>query len=571
MKGSLFLAIVLVLSTIYSIGAAVEQAPLVLTDADSRVVVLENLRVIEDIDLRWTIDDPEGLWQEAFTQAVPIDSPVLNGPSGRHWAMVDIENNSSEYRWVLSFHLPSVDTLATVLEPAAGGTPIIKQTGRAHDARSRDYPVIGHHTGLTLEPGESYRLAILFEHSAPPPPNLMELELQTHDAFVAQSFRLHTGLLLCLGVMLALGIYMFFMWVRLREMAHLWFAAYAISTALIWITHYELLRFLFFPERTSALTNYLATAAMVASILLFTQLFLRLPEVAPRLAMVFSGTIAATIGLMGLLPFLDTRAIAYYLNASFAASALLLLTIAAIVALRARVPSARLFSLACAVIVGGALLTVLDALFLSLPTATVRLVTVVTTAGGVVIMALSVADQIHGLRIGLSRAQKGARTDPLTGLGNRAAFDEALASMTRRFQDEELADLAIVYADLDGLKSINDTLGHHVGDQVLCSFAVALNKRFRDHDRVCRIGGDEFVILMPLPNPMEPLDWLPGRFDDIMEELRNAEFEGFGVSIGVSYLSEADGDPRGALQLADERMYAAKEGAAPSTLPEQSR
>ena len=88
-----------------------------------------------------------------------------------------------------------------------------------------------------------------------------------------------------------------------------------------------------------------------------------------------------------------------------------------------------------------------------------------------------------------------ARVDTLTGLANRRQFDERMAqamSRTRR----TLQPMAVLYLDIDHFKAINDSLGHAVGDAVLCEFARRLEACVRVTDTVARLAGDEFVILL---------------------------------------------------------------------------
>jgi len=100
------------------------------------------------------------------------------------------------------------------------------------------------------------------------------------------------------------------------------------------------------------------------------------------------------------------------------------------------------------------------------------------------------------LQTRLAEAEHLARTDSLTGLANRRAYDEQAALQTavsRRYG----TPLTLILFDVDGLKSANEREGHRAGDELLCRFARILQKTVRESDFVARWGGDEFVALLP--------------------------------------------------------------------------
>lgn len=93
----------------------------------------------------------------------------------------------------------------------------------------------------------------------------------------------------------------------------------------------------------------------------------------------------------------------------------------------------------------------------------------------------------------LATAADLARTDPLTGVGNRRAWEDALTAQTARARRTGLA-LAVVVIDLDGLKQVNDAHGHAHGDRLLRRAATVLREQARTGDTLCRLGGDEFAV-----------------------------------------------------------------------------
>lgn len=155
--------------------------------------------------------------------------------------------------------------------------------------------------------------------------------------------------------------------------------------------------------------------------------------------------------------------------------------------------------------------------------------------------------------------QQEAYTDPLTGLPNRRAFEEALQRETHRAQRYGHPYVLMVL-DLNGFKAVNDTYGHLTGDLVLQQTASALRTALRESDFVARYGGDEFVAL--LPETTSEQAQIVGR--KLVKQVESLVFKGLpdeircGLSVGIASFPKDGTDPQHLLAIADERMYANK-------------
>src|SRR6187401_5426 len=108
--------------------------------------------------------------------------------------------------------------------------------------------------------------------------------------------------------------------------------------------------------------------------------------------------------------------------------------------------------------------------------------------------------ELSRLRQELQHAADEARTDPLTGIGNRKSFDERLQRLSAIIQRHG-TPFSIVLIDVDHLKAVNDREGHAAGDELLQKLATLLRNSVRESDFVARIGGDEFALLLPQTPP----------------------------------------------------------------------
>jgi diguanylate cyclase (GGDEF)-like protein/PAS domain S-box-containing protein len=155
--------------------------------------------------------------------------------------------------------------------------------------------------------------------------------------------------------------------------------------------------------------------------------------------------------------------------------------------------------------------------------------------------------------------EQSAFSDSLTGLANRALFrerlDHAVARTVRGGHP-----LAVLLADLDGFKTVNDSLGHDVGDEVLVEVAARLGSCVRPGDTVARLGGDEFAIILEDSTEPAGADHVAERMLEIMRQPFTAGGTEMrvGVSIGVAHARSGAETGSELLRNADMAMYSAK-------------
>jgi diguanylate cyclase (GGDEF)-like protein/PAS domain S-box-containing protein len=172
----------------------------------------------------------------------------------------------------------------------------------------------------------------------------------------------------------------------------------------------------------------------------------------------------------------------------------------------------------------------------------------------------AVAERTSELRDAQARAQHLADHDALTGLPNRRLLEDRLTQALALSQRNR-QQTAVMFVDIDRFKAINDSLGHAAGDVLLKEISQRLVNQLRDGDTICRIGGDEFVVVLPEVKRSSDVAQVAQK---VIEQLSQpAPIEGreliVTASIGISVFPDDGDDAETLIRNADAAMYHAKE------------
>jgi diguanylate cyclase len=169
----------------------------------------------------------------------------------------------------------------------------------------------------------------------------------------------------------------------------------------------------------------------------------------------------------------------------------------------------------------------------------------------------TLGEQVAALDAALDEARREGATDPLTGIGNRRAFDAAVEHAIA-LHGLWRQPITLVMLDVDGLKAINDALGHAAGDEVLVSVAGRLSRVFlRRSDVLARVGGDEFAVLLR-DTPAEEGARMAARAIALVSPA-DGKAPRVGISAGVAALHAGESSSDWYAR-ADAALYAAKRG-----------
>ncbi len=170
---------------------------------------------------------------------------------------------------------------------------------------------------------------------------------------------------------------------------------------------------------------------------------------------------------------------------------------------------------------------------------------------------MGIAQDITAQRREQDRLTALSQRDPLTGLLNRAGFEQFLE---REAQAGQGASLGLLYIDLDRFKPVNDEHGHAAGDRLLQAVARRLGSLVRPTDAVARLGGDEFAVLLSDIGAVAHCEAVAEKV--VAALLAPFDVDGqrlaIGASVGVALGVDAEGDWGALIRRADEALYRAK-------------
>lgn len=185
--------------------------------------------------------------------------------------------------------------------------------------------------------------------------------------------------------------------------------------------------------------------------------------------------------------------------------------------------------------------------------------TVVKNKQGNVINYVAVFSDISEIKASQNKLNKLVNHDTLTGLPNRRLLNELLDHALKRSLREQ-HQIAILFIDLDRFKSVNDSLGHQVGDELLIQVSARINECIRDSDVVARLGGDEFLVMMNTINQQEDAALVAQKIIQTLQRefiITGKEIY-IGASIGIAISDQQTQDADEIIKAADTAMYHVK-------------
>ena len=487
--------------------------------------------------------DDLGRWRQGRSAV-----PSANLFGGAYWLVAEVRNASAMQDWVVA---PGSVLFERAAIRVYGSDGSIQQLASGYQA---DYQYALHYgQRIRLAAGAS---AIIVAHIDSPfyqaPPSLRLFPEAEYRRLTTLENTLILGSLGALG---ALAVFNLFVHLMKPDRATLFYALYLFMYLLAWAQEFHL------PAHILGWHNlhwlYVPFLLLAVPHTVFYVEFLQVRQHFPRLAKLSRINyvlpllmLPSTVLALPYAPMLSTLTISVWLS---------LALLCGIVSLRAGVRQARYYVLAsCALMLPAAIILPSNFGLVAPPVYNPELLTLLGGTLDALLLAFALAHKLRLLaqekemvlqRLNESITQ--ARTDHLTGIANRHAFDEQLGlRYAAESSDQDEHGPALLLIDLDGLKAVNDREGHARGDALLCDFARGLAQLSGDDVGVFRLGGDEFTILAP----RRAVAGLLAALRQLETSLRQRGYPQAGASVGWASAAESSSSDA-MVALADRRMY----------------
>jgi len=486
----------------------------------------------------------------SFNESPYIASSLI-GRRGGYMLKLAVHNKVAENHWNLIFNANFIDKGIAYWKPENGLPVRLKEFSQLAD---NELPTLLHYQSISL-PIDEYEIGELLiyvqaQHFAYP----LSLEFVNQADFIKKQFAINTVSIMAITVMLTLALISFILYIRTRYLVTLACAGYIGLHGIGWAAASGLLVDAFdsFGLNTAYGGIYIFPFA-IASASQFTRLLFNCDKAHFKITWCLNTLtfISFTLGLI--IPWL-------HFHQAFAIShgiAILWIPITVFIGfymLKKDDFRAKYYLFGNVVYTASLGFYMLTHFKIYSGDIYPELVVVSALSVDCICILLSMTEWLKSKQIEYNQSYSRSRIDPLTQVGNRYALNERLAQIEN--------GMTITFIDLDGMKKVNDELGHEQGDLLLKEVAVLMHEKIAEFGEVFRTGGDEFIWVFDKYKKEEVAECprnIQRLISEIEVELHAKAWKAVGISFGIANNTEAP-TVSACLTLADQRMYENKRG-----------
>lgn len=522
-------------------------------DATSTELTTQDLQIVNEKQVWRSIDNHQApLNFAAIKQLLPVSKKIktsILGSSGAYLARIPLYNGQYlTNTWYVNPHANFVDKGMAFWQQSDGKVVKLADFSQFNDQK---IPILMHSQAFSLT-AKPYEQGVLWlyieakEYSYP-----LDLKIFSESAFYRHQFINNLVTYFSVAVMLTLALFAIIIFFRTKQIITLTCAAYMGLMGVGWAAAAGLADDIFsITWFNTSYAGYLLFPLAKAFACQFTKLLFNCERDFPRLALLLNSLTKLCLILTVFMPVIPFSS-AYLISHIVAIVWLPLSITIGVIMLKQNDFRAKYY------LTGNLLYTITLGYYMLTHTKLIdsvvypELLVLAALAIDCVCISLSLAEWIHLKQRDYNRNFYLARIDPLTGIGNRYSLNEKLEKVNHHF--------VIVFIDFDGIKAINDNLGHKEGDNFLTAGATLMQNSIKNDGTVFRTGGDEFVWLFELRHPKR-IDALIAKIPTLItasEMVLQQSWTAAGISFGIASSLESKSQSE-CLTLADERMYQQK-------------